>query len=156
MADVPTIGWREWLYLPSLDIGPIKAKVDTGARTSALHAFDIHVDEDARRVRFKVHTIQGRDDFDVEAEADLVDLRMVRDSGGKATLRPIIRVPVRLGDAEWETEISLIERHGMRFRMLLGRESVAGRFIIDCSLSHVAGVPDEVETWTPPVDGVLV
>ncbi len=144
-SELPCIGWREWVYLPSLDIGPISAKIDTGARTSALHAYDIRVADG--RVAFKVHTIQGRDDFFVAAEAELVEERAVRDSGGKATVRPVIRVPLRMGGQEYDVEVTLIDRQDMTFRMLIGRTALSGRFVVDCNSERLGGVPAAVRQW---------
>lgn len=141
------VGWREWVWLPELDIGPIKAKLDTGARTSAIHAYDIQRDGD--QLSFKVHTIQGRDDFFIQATAAFVEERLVRDSGGKQTLRPIIRTPLRMGSQEWPIELSLIDRSDMKVRMLIGRSAVAGRFLVDSGTEYVTGIPAELENWSP-------
>lgn len=146
--DLPRIGWREWVYLPSLDIGPISAKIDTGARTSALHAYDIRVE--GGRVAFKVHTIQGRNDFFVAAEADLVEERTVRDSGGKATRRPVIRVPLKVCGESFDAEVTLIDRQDMTFRMLIGRTALSGRFVVDCQRERLGGVPAAVRQWRQP------
>ncbi len=145
-----TTGWREWVYLPGLDIGPIKAKVDTGAKTSALHAYDIHVDREAATVRFKVHTIQRRTDFFVEAVAPLVDERIVKDSGANTTLRPVISTTLRLLGRAQEIEMTLTDRMEMGFRMLVGRQALAGRYIVDPAASCLGGIPEAVRNWSAP------
>mgnify|MGYP002063745192 CR=1 FL=1 len=134
----PTIGWREWLALPLLGVDRIKAKIDTGARTSSLHAFDL---ERFRRrgvdmVRFKIHPVQRDLVRTVDAEARLVDERWVRDSGGTATLRPVIHTDVHLLGQTWEIELTLTCRDVMGFRMLLGRQAVRRRFLIDPGRSY--------------------
>ncbi len=144
-ATLPSIGWREWVHLPDLDIGPIKAKIDTGAKTSALHAYDVEIENG--RVRFKVHTIQGRDDFFVQAEADLVEQRVVRDSGANASLRPVISTTLILMGQSQPVEVTLIDRQDMSFRMLVGRSAIANRFVVDCGLSNAGGIPESVHQW---------
>ncbi len=144
-----TTGWREWVYLPDLDIGPIKAKIDTGAKTSALHAYDLVVDRDAGIVRFKVHTIQRRTDFFVEVQAPLVDERVVRDSGANATLRPVIATNLTLLGRSMPIEVTLTDRIEMGFRMLIGREALSGRYIVDPAASCLGGVPELVRNWRP-------
>jgi hypothetical protein len=134
----PVIGWREWLALPGLGVDRIKAKIDTGARTSSLHAFDI---ERFRRrgvdmVRFQVHPVQRDLVRTIVTEARLVDERWVRDSGGKATLRPVIHTDVHLLDQTWEIELTLTRRDVMGFRMLLGRQAVRRRFLVDPGRSY--------------------
>lgn len=138
----PHVGWREWAWLPELDIGPINAKIDTGARTSALHAFDIH--QQRGDVAFKVHTIQGNDEFYIETEAPFVEERLVKDSGGKQTLRPVISTTIELRGQKFESEITLVSRMDMAFRMLLGRSALRGRFLVDVERANIGGVPDEV------------
>ena len=136
----PIIGWREWVGLPELGIGEIKVKVDTGARTSALHAIDLHYFEveDQRMVRFKVHPYQRDFDRTIEAVAAVVDMRKVRNSGGQAELRPVIRTSILLMDKNWPVEITLTNRDVMGFRMLLGRQAVRRNFLIDPGRSSLA------------------
>lgn len=135
------------MYLPELGIGPIKAKMDTGARTSALHAYDVQVEGD--RVRFKVHTIQGREDFFVAAEGKLVDHRVVRDSGGNETLRPFIETRMEMAGVSTTIQLSLISRTDMHFRALVGRTALAGTYAVDCAQEYVGGVPESVRNWKP-------
>lgn len=122
------LGWREWVGLPSLGLPAIKAKIDTGARTSTLHAFKPKVfrDKGEKFIRFRTHPIQKNADCTRECVAKVVDRRFVTDSGGKRELRYIIRVPVEVEGKSWEVEVSLTNRKKMRFRMLLGRTALEG------------------------------
>lgn len=137
------LGWREWVALPGLGIEHIKAKVDTGARTSALHAFEVTPFEDAgkQRVRFRVHPLQKDNTTEVTCESDVIDRRQVRDSGGHTEQRWVILTPVMLGGQRWNIEMTLTERDNMLFRMLLGRTAMKGRCTVDPSRSYLAGKP---------------
>lgn len=137
----PLVGWREWVALPELGVEALKAKVDTGARTSSLHAFDV---EEFRRggrtmVRFKVHPEQRSSQPVVEAVAPLCDRRAVRTSGGEAEQRPVIRTTLQLHGERWDVELTLARRDVMGFRMLLGRQALRGRFVVDPGRSFLAG-----------------
>ena len=127
------IGWREWVGLPELGIENIKAKVDTGARTSTIHAWNIARDEraDGLWVSFDLHPIQRDNQTVVSCCAPVVSIRDVRNSGGTAEQRFVIRTPLRIGDAVWPIDLSLTNRDEMGFRMLLGRTAVKGRAVID-------------------------
>ena len=131
-----TIGWREWVALPALGIPAVKAKVDTGASTSALHAYAIRIHGNS--VSFRVHPIQRETRTAVECCADLIDRRRVRSSTGRATLRPVIRTEIELFGDRWPIELTLVSRAGMGFRMLLGREAIRGRFAVDPGSSYLA------------------
>lgn len=136
-----TLGWREWVGLPALGICQIKAKVDTGARTSALHAFQIEefIEQDKPRVRFRIHPIQRDNDTVNECVADVVDQRVVRDSGGHRETRYVIRTDILIGAHCWNAEMTLTSRDDMLFRMLLGRTAMNQRAQVDPSRSYLVG-----------------
>jgi hypothetical protein len=134
-----TIGWREWVSLPELGIDAIKAKVDTGARTSTLHAFEVEPYEESgvQMVRFGMHPIQKRTDVELYCKAPVVDRRWVSDSGGHREQRWVILTPVRLGEIEWPLELTLTNRDSMLFRMLLGRTGMGKRFQVRPDTSYL-------------------
>ncbi len=135
------LGWREWLCLPDLGLAAIKAKVDTGARTSTLHAFyvDLFHRGGAPWVRFGVHPLRGRTDVVVHGEAAVIDRRQVADSGGHREPRYVICTTLRMGGREWPIEVTLTNRETMLFRMLLGRTAVAGQALVDPDRSYLTG-----------------
>lgn len=135
------VGWREWASLPDLDIKRIKAKVDTGARTSALHAFDlkIYTEKGAPMVWFAVHPLQKRNDIVNESGAEVIDQRWVSDSGGHREKRYVIMTDIVLGEQQWPIEMTLTNRDNMKFRMLLGRTAMMDRLIVDPSASYLQG-----------------
>ncbi len=141
MKKRQTLGWREWICLDDLGLPPIKAKVDTGARTSALHAFRVRsfVRKGERWVRFDIHPIQGDNNTIVHCEAPVVDRRPVTDSGGHTTERYVIRSQLSLGGGSWPIELTLTNRDNMRFRALLGRTALKGRFLVDSASSFRYG-----------------
>lgn len=146
------IGWREWVALPDLGVTRIKAKIDTGARSSALHAFDL---EHFRRrghdmVRFAIHNLQRSNKRVIVAEAEMLDERVVRSSNGVNALRPVILTRVELLGESWPIELTLASRDEMGFRMLLGRQAVRGRFLIDPGRSYLAGRPPKKPKPPPP------
>ena len=127
-----TIGWREWLALPSLNIPAVKAKVDTGARTSALHAFFVEPFEDngMQMVRFGVHPLQKRLDIEIFCVTPVKDFREISDSGGHREMRYVIETEVLLGESSRSIEMTLTNRDNMKFRMLLGRTAMAGLLVV--------------------------
>lgn len=138
------LGWREWAALPGLGIAALKVKVDTGARTSALHAFGLERLPNAR-VRFRVRPHQNHDGDEVVSEAVLVDERVVRTSGGHSELRPVVRTEIRMGELDFDVELTLSNRALLGFRMLLGREALRGRFVVDPLQSYCCGP----KRWRP-------
>jgi hypothetical protein len=139
MKKYDMVGWREWVCLPELGIEKIKAKVDTGARTSALHAFSLKpFKENGRdRIRFDIHPLQHNTDKIVTCTADIIDLRWVSDSGGHREERYVVNTPLIIGDISWPIEITLTERDTMLFRMLLGRSAIRKRFVVNPARSFL-------------------
>jgi len=139
--EMRTFGWREWVQLPELGLRNIKAKVDTGARTSALHAFEVRsFEEDGRnRVEFKIHPNQKDNETVAVCTANVIDERTVTDSGGHKEKRWVIETPIRIGDQTWLIELTLTARDDMLFRMLLGRTAFRGRAVVDSSRSYRVG-----------------
>lgn len=139
-----TLGWREWLSLPDLGLPAIKAKVDTGAKTSALHAFALESYRQSGKeyVRFAIHPLQYRLSTVVECRAPLLDQRQVTDSGGHKEIRYVIETSLILAGEQWPVELTLTNRDSMRFRMLLGRQAMLGKVVVDPSSSYLCGRPD--------------
>lgn len=135
-------GWQEWVELPGLGLPAVRAKIDTGAKSSSIHAFMIEPYGKAGRprVRFGVHPIPDRPDITVYCNADLVDQREVTSSNGETELRYIIRTPIRISGQEWPIEISLTNRESMQYRMLVGRTALRDNIIVDPNLSAVQGI----------------
>lgn len=136
-----TVGWREWVALPSLGVSRIKAKVDTGARTSALHVRHLRRFErdGTAMVGFRVFPIQDDDETWLDAEAEWVEDRRVRSSSGTETLRPVIRTRLVMGSRRWTIELTLTRRDAMGFRLLLGRQALRGRTLVDPAASFLLG-----------------
>ncbi len=136
------IGWEEWCSFPDLNLPAVKAKIDTGAKTSALHAYDIKAftKEGVKYVRFKIHPLQKNNDLFVECVALLADYRVVMSSNGEREKRYVIKTRLLMGTKKAEIEITLTSRHNMAFRMLMGREALRKtRFVVDPVKSYQLG-----------------
>ena len=135
------LGWREWVSLPDLGLVLIKAKVDTGARTSTLHAFYVDTFRRDGRLyaRFGVHPLQQRADLVIHGEAPVIDRRQVSDSGGHREERYVIETRLALAGRTWPIELTLTNRETMLFRMLLGRTAINGRALVDPEKSFLTG-----------------
>ncbi len=134
-----TIGWREWVSIPGWGIVAVKAKVDSGARTSALHAENIRFFKKRRQtwVRFDVHPLQGGSEGSCEVETRLIERRKVRSSTGHLTERPVVRVEIQIGRFKTECEVTLVNRDLMGFRMLIGRQAIRRKLFIDTGRSYL-------------------
>jgi hypothetical protein len=143
VTDQTVVGWREWVSLPGVGVDWIKAKIDTGARTSAIHAFDQQqIDlNGAPGIRFSVHPWQATDEDPVTVECPLVEMRTVRSSSGHAEERPLVSLDLTLAGRTVTAEVTLSRRDEMGFRMLVGREALAQGFVVDPALSYAGGRP---------------
>lgn len=141
MTKKMTLGWREWASLPELNIPSIKIKIDTGAKTSALHAFNIEVFQKNQKdfLRFNVHPQQNNESTIVHCEAPIVEQRLIKDSGGHKEIRYVIETKLVLGNKEWPIEVALTNRSDMRFRMLLGRRAMVDHVLVDPYSSYLCG-----------------
>jgi len=139
----PIVGWREWVSLPDLKIPHIKAKLDTGARTSVLHTYFIEPLKGYKqpRVRFGVHPLQRTNKREIICTAEISDERRIVDSGGHPEMRFIILTLLKMGDKAWPIELSLTNREQMRFRLLLGRTAMRESLTVDPALSFTLGRP---------------
>jgi ribosomal protein S6--L-glutamate ligase len=134
--ELPTpliLGWQEWIALPDLGLPALKAKIDTGARTSALHTHLIEPYGGSERpmVRFTVRPDPDREDLQVEAHAAVVDQREVTSSNGERELRFVIETRLKLGEWEWPIEVTLTNRERMAYRMLIGRQAIRPNVLVD-------------------------
>ncbi|MFC0117622.1 ATP-dependent zinc protease [Pseudoalteromonas xiamenensis] len=141
MAEQFQVGWREWLALPELGLDRIKAKIDTGARTSCLHAFEVtpFKKNGEQWVEFWIHPHQNDTETTLRCEAKVKDSRVVTDSGGHRERRFVIESMLEIADHRWPIEITLTNRDSMKFRMLLGRTAMNGRIIVDPAASFLTG-----------------
>lgn len=138
------VGWREWVWLPDLlpdSADAVKAKIDTGARTSAIHAWDLEPFErdGTAWIRFSLHPRQNDDAHVVQAEAPLVEEREVRSSNGEVERRAVVETTLVIGDERFPIEMTLTKRDQMGFRMLLGRTAMDGRLLVDPGSSYRTG-----------------
>ena len=136
------IGWKEWFNLDCIALPAIKGKIDTGAKTSALHAFNIETFyiEDVEYVRFDIHPLQKNKRLVRSCISRVIDRRMVSDSSGKKEKRIVIKSDLKIGDSKIRIELTLTNRDNMSFRMLLGREAIKqAKMIVDISKSFVQG-----------------
>jgi hypothetical protein len=138
------LGWREWVALPELGIRLIKAKIDTGARSSALHAYTIdpYFIGGRRWIMFAIHPKQKHRNISIECHAPVKDRRIVTDSGGHKQRRYVIETDILLGQSLIRTEVTLTNRDTMLFRMLLGRTAIDNRYLIDPGASYLQGKPE--------------
>jgi hypothetical protein len=136
-APKKKIGWREWARLPDLKIDRIKAKIDSGARTSSIHAFK--VTPFTKDGGAYVHPTQRRRKPEVACVARVIDERRITDSGGKSEERYVIRTTLKLGKSSWPIELTLSNRDSMGFRLLIGRQAIRRRYVVDPGRSFVTG-----------------
>lgn len=140
MSTLKQLGWREWVSFPDLGISRVKAKVDTGARTSALHAFRVEpfTRDGESWVRFAIHPVQGDNSQVIESEARVTDQRVVRDSGGHEELRYCIVTTIGIGEDLVQAEVTLTDRDTMRFRVLLGRTCLRRHYLVNPGRSYLS------------------
>ena len=137
----PLIGWREWAAFPDLGVDRINAKIDTGAKTSAIHAFRPKVIEtdDGELVEFYLHPRRRRKTPEIFCRLPLIDRRIIRSSNGQAEERLVVKTPVRMGEQAWPIELTLTNRDAMGFRLLIGRDALVKRFLIQPEASYLLG-----------------
>lgn len=145
--SIVTVGWREWVSLPDLGISKIKAKIDSGARTSCLHTFSLEpFEKDGNKwIRFGIHPYQRNTDKEIFCEAEIFDERFVSDSGGHREMRYVIKTMFVLADKSWPIEITLTNRDTMRFRMLIGRTTMKNKIHIHPESSYLCGKPPKIK-----------
>lgn len=143
LVEKQIIGWREIVSLPELGIEKIKAKIDTGARSSALHAYDIEcyrAKNGKLRTKFIVHPLQKNNKCIIQCHADVIDQRFIKSSSGQKELRTTILTNLKVGEAIWPIELTLTNRDNMGFRLLIGRTALRRRFLVDPQRSFFFGV----------------
>ena len=151
-SEKPVLGWREWMGFPELGIQQIKAKVDTGARTSCLHAFFVEPFQKQGEawVRFGIHPMQKNTSEEIVCEAAVKDQRSIRDSGGHEEFRYVIETLVKIGSRQQRIEVTLTDRDTMQFRVLLGRTAIRGSYLVDPGRSYVQGKRKKRKTTLEP------
>lgn len=142
----PLLGWREWAMLPDLGINQIKVKVDTGARSSALHTLELepYVKDNENWLMFRLDPSHKQNGAVIECHAPIKDKRVVANSGGHKQRRYVIETKIIFGHYLIQAEITLTKRDTMRFPMLLGRTAMNKRFHIDPHASYLQGKPSSV------------
>ena len=142
------VGWREWLSLPGLGVDRIKVKVDTGARTSALHAFNLqsYKQDDGEWVSFSLHPLQENTQTEIACRAKVKEHRTVKDTSGREQTRVVIETQVLLGADSWPIELTLTDRETMGFRMLLGRNAIRGRYYVDPTQSFLLSASESTDS----------
>ena len=142
-GDLQVVGWRECVSIPDLGIKRIKAKIDTGALSSSLHAYDIEILDhlESQEVKFKIQPLQKNRSLVIQAQVPIFDFRKVRSSNGQTTVRPVIRTQIKIFGQIHEADVTLFDRAKMGFRMLIGREALRDKFVVDPSRSYCAGKP---------------
>lgn len=127
------VGWKEWIGLPELGLPAIKAKIDTGAATSSIHAYNIRyvIKGGIKYVKFDIHPIQKNNKISKSCLAKLVDRRHVKSSSGDKQRRPVIITKLKVGNYEWDIQLNLTNRDSMGMRMLIGREAIIGRGMVN-------------------------
>lgn len=155
-TGLPVIGWREWISLPDLGVDAIKVKVDTGARSSSLHAIKLKVSErDGEKwVQFQINPEQHKTSNKIKAEAKILEFRAVRSSNGVTEMRPVIKTTVELLGLAWPIELTLSNRDEMGFRMLLGRQAFREKFYVDAGGSFYGGRPENKKKKRKKASGV--
>lgn len=144
----PAIGWREWVQMPELGVEEIKAKVDTGADNSSLHAFNIERfdDDGVAMVRFEVHPKQRKKRPSISCVAEVVGEKKVKNPGGRSEMRPVIKTTLVIAGEKLEAKVNLTTRDEMTFRMLLGRRTIRKKFLVDPGRSYLGGRPSKLES----------
>lgn len=148
-TNLKVLGWGEWVSLPALGISAIKSKLDTGAKTSALHATEIQAFEESGQLWVSFVLVLGQA---YACKARVVDQRRVKDSGGHSQLRYVIETHLQIGGDTYPIELSLTDRADMRFALLLGRSALKGRFLVDSQSSFLLGGDKN----SPPSQGLLI
>lgn len=144
---LPVIGWREWVSLPDLGVPSIRAKIDTGARSAALHAFGLEVvtREGIEIARFAVHPDHRSPGPAVVVEAPVIEQRSVRNPGGRKESRPVIETAIQIGPHRFSAHVTLTRRDEMGMPMLLGRQTIRRLFLVNPGRSYILGTPPDEE-----------